>query len=104
MTDKKKKTGKVLPFPSRPRKVVRAAKVDYHFATCPECGNKIKLEPGPLLQSSKGIHFPVLVGAICRKCNSEVRNNPAAWVRLENPQRPLFHLLGLRRQTPETKP
>jgi hypothetical protein len=73
MADKKKKPAKVIPFPSRPRKIVRAAKIDYHFATCPECGNKIKLEPGPLLQSSKGVHFPVLIGAICRKCNSEVR-------------------------------
>jgi hypothetical protein len=62
MAVKKKKPAKVIPFPSRLRKIVRAAKVDYHFAPCPECGNKIKLEPGPLLQSSKGLHFPVLIG------------------------------------------
>jgi hypothetical protein len=72
MAEKKKRTAKVLPFPSRPRKVVRAAKVDYEFATCP-CGEKIKLEPGPLLQSSEGIQFPVLAGVICPKCNPEVR-------------------------------
>jgi rRNA maturation protein Nop10 len=71
MAVKKKKAAKVIPFPSRPRKVVRAAKVEYRFATCPECGNKIKLEPGPLLKSS-GLHF-VLVAVMCPKCHSEVR-------------------------------
>jgi hypothetical protein len=72
MAGKKKKSAKVIPFPSRPRKVVRAAKVEYSFATC-TCGEKIKLEPGPVRQTSEGIHFPVLVGVICPKCHSEVR-------------------------------
>jgi len=68
---KTKKT-KVIPFPSQPRKVVRAAKVEYHFATC-TCGERIKLEPGPALQTSEGLHFPVLVGLICPKCYTDVR-------------------------------
>jgi hypothetical protein len=72
MAAKKKRTAKVIPFPSRPRKVVRAARVDYRYATC-TCGNKIKLEPGPVLQTREGIHFPVLVGVICPKCHAEVR-------------------------------
>jgi hypothetical protein len=71
MSDKKKKPAKVIPLPTR-GKVVRAAKVEYGFATC-TCGKKIKLEPGPVLQSSEGIHFPVLVRVICPKCNSEVK-------------------------------
>jgi hypothetical protein len=71
MAVKNKKTPKVIPFPSRPRKV-RAVKVEYRFATC-TCGEKIKLEPGPARQTSEGIHFPVLVGVICPKCHSEVR-------------------------------
>jgi hypothetical protein len=71
MAAKKKRTAKVIPFPSPPRKVVRAAKVEYSFATC-TCGEKIKLEPGPLRQSSEGIRFPVLTAVICPKCHSEV--------------------------------
>jgi hypothetical protein len=72
MAERKKKIAKVVHFPSRPRKVVRAVKVEYRFATC-TCGGKIKLEPGPARQTSEGIHFPVLVGVICPKCHSEVR-------------------------------
>jgi hypothetical protein len=68
----KQKNPKVIPFPSQPRKVVRAAKVEYHFVTC-TCGERIKLEPGPALQTSEGIHFPVLVGLICPKCHADVR-------------------------------
>jgi hypothetical protein len=71
MQGKKRKLAKVIPLPVRRRKV-RAAKVEYRFATC-TCGKKIKLEPGPLLQSSEGIHFPVLVAVRCPKCNAEVR-------------------------------
>jgi hypothetical protein len=70
MAVKKKKNAKVIRLPVRPRKV-RAAKVEYRFATC-TCGKKIKLEPGPVRQTSEGIHFPVLVGVICPKCHSEV--------------------------------
>jgi hypothetical protein len=72
MAVRKKKTAKVIPLPTRPRKVVRAAKAEYGFATC-TCGERIKLEPGPVLQISEGIHFPVLVGVICPKCTSEVK-------------------------------
>jgi hypothetical protein len=74
MAGKKKKTPKVIPFPSRPRKVVRAAKIEYSFATC-TCGEKIKLEPGPLIQTREGIQFPVLVATICPKCHAEVKFN-----------------------------
>jgi hypothetical protein len=55
MAEKKKTNAKVITFPSRPRKVVRAAKVEYSFATC-ACGKKIKLEPGPL-RLAKGFIF-----------------------------------------------
>jgi hypothetical protein len=72
MAGKKKKTAKVIPSPPRPRKVVPAAKVEYDFATC-TCGEKIKLEPGPILRTSDGIHFPVLVGVICPECHADVR-------------------------------
>jgi hypothetical protein len=62
-------TAKVVP----PRKVVRAVKVEDRFASC-TCGEKIKLEPrGPVLKSSRGVHFPVLVAVICPKCGAEVR-------------------------------
>jgi hypothetical protein len=45
---------------------------DYTYAAC-TCGNKIKLEPGPVLQTREGIHFPVLVATICPKCHAELR-------------------------------
>jgi hypothetical protein len=72
MAGKEKKTATVIPFPSWPRKAVRAAKVEYLFATC-TCGEKIKLEPGPVQQTSGGVHFPVLVGIICPRCHSEMK-------------------------------
>jgi hypothetical protein len=70
MSDKKKKTDKVIPLPTRPKKAVRAV-ITYRFATC-TCGEKIKLEPGPVLKSSKGLHSRVLVAVRCAKCNSHV--------------------------------
>jgi hypothetical protein len=87
MADKKKGTAKVIPFPSRPRKVVRAAKVEYSFATC-TCSNKIKLEPGPLRQIIEGIPYPVLVATICPNCRAQVRldseDSTCGWLLMHN--------------------
>lgn len=58
------------------RKVVHAVKVRGGFATCSQCGQKIKLElDGPVLRPpGSGVEYlPVLIGVICPHCKAEVR-------------------------------